>query len=109
MEDILEIEAVAEVDVEVENKVDVEVEVEQAGPQGKDGKSAYEIYVDNGGELSEVEWLASLKGEPGQPGQDGKTPVLGEDYWTVEEQQAIKTDLETYINEQLGVIENGSY
>lgn len=109
MEDILDIEAIAEVDIEVENEVDIEVEVEQAGPQGKDGKSAYEIYVDNGGELSEVEWLESLKGTQGEPGKDGYTPVKGEDYWTVEEQQAIKTDLETYINEQLGVIENGSY
>lgn len=109
MEDILDIEAVAEVDVEVENEVDVEVDFEPSGPQGKDGLSAYDIYVKNGGILTESEWLASLKGTQGEPGQDGYTPVKGTDYWTEQDQQAIKIDLETYINEQLGVIENGSY
>ena len=109
MEDILDVEVVAAVEVEVENEVDIEVEVEQAGPQGKDGKSAYEIYVKNGGELTETEWLESLKGAEGEPGKDGYTPVKGEDYWTEQDQQAIKTDLETYIDNQLGVIENGTY
>lgn len=109
MDDILDIEVVAEVEVDVEDEVDIEVEIEASGPAGKNGKSAYEIYVDNGGTLSETEWLDSLKGSPGEKGEDGYTPVVGVDYWTVEEQQAIKNDLETYINEQLGVIENGSY
>ena len=106
MEDILAVEVVEDVEVEVEDEVDIEVEVEQAGPQGKDGKSAYEIYVENGGELAEIEWLESLKGESGK---DGYTPVKGEDYWTEQDQQSIKSDLESYINKQLGVIENGSY
>lgn len=106
MEDILDVEVVADVEVDVEDEVDVEIEVEQAGPQGKDGKSAYEIYVDNGGELSEVEWLESLKGEPGE---EGKTPVLGEDYWTEEDKNNIKSYCDNYIEKQLGVIENGSY
>lgn len=34
---------------------------------GADGKSAYEIAVDNGFEGSESEWLESLKGEKGDP------------------------------------------
>lgn len=34
-----------------------------------DGKSAYEIAVDNGYEGSETEWLESLKGEPGADGR----------------------------------------
>ncbi|WP_313678458.1 hypothetical protein [Corynebacterium stationis] len=34
------------------------------------GKSAYDIAVDNGFEGSEVEWLASLKGEPGKDAPD---------------------------------------
>ena len=42
---------------------------------GNDGKSAYEIAVDNGYSGTEVEWLESLKGANGQQGvagQDGK-------------------------------------
>ena len=103
MDDILEIEAIAEVEVDIESEVEIEVEVEPSGPQGKDGKSAYDIYLETGGILTETEWLASLQGEPGY------TPVKGTDYWTNEDQQAIKTDLETYINEQLGVIEDAYY
>ena len=34
--------------------------------KGLDGKSAYQIAVENGFEGTEEEWLASLKGEPGQ-------------------------------------------
>lgn len=48
------------------------------------------------------------KGEPGTPGKngaDGKTPVRGTDYWTEEDIQTIHS----YVNEQLGVIENGTY
>lgn len=39
---------------------------------GRDGKSAYEIAVDEGYEGTEAQWIASLKGEPGKPGADGK-------------------------------------
>lgn len=68
-----------------------------AGPAGRDGavgydgKSAYELAVDNGFEGTEVEWLASLKGETGATGpagaqgpagQNGATPVKGTDYFT---------------------------
>ncbi len=45
-----------------------------SGPQGDpgaDGKSAYELYVDNGGGLTEQDWLASLEGEDGIPGDPG--------------------------------------
>lgn len=49
---------------------------------GADGKSAYQIAVDNGFEGTEAEWLESLKGEPGKDGEDGHTPVKGEDYFT---------------------------
>jgi hypothetical protein len=34
--------------------------------KGLDGKSAYQIALENGFEGTEEEWLASLKGEPGQ-------------------------------------------
>ena len=39
--------------------------------QGKDGKSAYEIAVDNGYSGSETEWISSLAGVPGE------TPYIG--------------------------------
>lgn len=45
------------------------------GGNAKNGKSAYEIAVDNGFEGTEPEWLESLKGA------DGYTPVKGKDYF----------------------------
>lgn len=44
-----------------------------SGAAGKDGKSAYEIAVDNGFIGAEQQWLASLKGERGPAGADGAT------------------------------------
>ena len=38
-------------------------------------------------------------------GKDGYTPVRGTDYWTATDIAEIKS----YVDEQLGVIENGSY
>lgn len=106
MDNLLDIELAQELDVETETENAIDVEIEKVGPAGKEGKSAYDIYVENGGILTEVEWLASLKGEQGEP---GKTPVYGVDYWTDVEKNEIKTYCDTYIEEQLGVIENGSY
>ena len=40
--------------------------------QGADGKSAYELAVENGFSGTEVEWLESIKGQAGQ------TPHIGE-------------------------------
>ena len=54
----------------------IEVETQLAGPQGL---SAYEVYVKDGGELTEEQWLASLKGETGAPGQPGRDGVDGTD------------------------------
>lgn len=45
--------------MEAEVIKELEVNVEQIGPQGY---SAYEVYVQNGGTLSETDWLESLKG-----------------------------------------------
>ncbi len=45
------------------------------------------------------------QGEKGDGGQNGHTPVKGEDYWTPEDIAEIRS----YIDLQLGVIENGSY
>ena len=87
------------------------------GAKGEDGKSAYQIALDEGFEGSEADWLASLKGKDGKdgingtdgkPGKDGtngvdgKTPVKGVDYFTqaeiqqVENNAAAKVDLSDY-------------
>ena len=41
------------------------------GDVGPRGKSAYDIYVDHGGQLSEEAWLESLKGKDGVDGPPG--------------------------------------
>lgn len=48
-----------------------------AGPAGQDGKSAYEVAVDNGFAGTETQWLASLKGETGAQGPQGATGPQG--------------------------------
>ncbi len=55
----MEIESIAEMEIE---------ELDKIGPKGL---SAYEVYVKNGGILSETEWLKSLRGEQGPQGQPG--------------------------------------
>ena len=60
-----------------ENKKEIEADFTDGtrALNGKDGKSAYELAVQNGYEGSEEDWLESLigeKGEPGVPGIDGK-------------------------------------
>lgn len=47
------------------------------GDPGEDGKSAYEIAVDNGYSGTESEWLQSFKGEEGEPGQKGNKGDTG--------------------------------
>ena len=89
--------------MEMKNVATMEVEIKESGPQGEPGPrglSAYEVYLENGGTLSEIDWLESLKGETGQTGKDGVdgkdgvngvdghdgyTPVKGEDYFTEED------------------------
>lgn len=60
------------------------------GGSGADGKSAYEIAVENGFEGSESEWLESLHGKDGE---DGYTPVRGIDYWTELDKDEIVDDV----------------
>lgn len=48
-------------------------------------------------------------GTNGTNGTNGTTPVRGTDYWTQADITVIEGDLQTYINTQLGVIENGTY
>lgn len=55
------------------------VETIGGGGSGKDGKSAYEIAVDNGFEGTEEQWLESLKGETGPAGPKGDSGADGQD------------------------------
>ena len=48
-----------------------------SGGGGADGKSAYEIAVENGFEGDETAWLKSLKGEKGDAGAQGATGPRG--------------------------------
>lgn len=49
------------------------------GSGGADGKSAYEIAVEQGFEGSVDEWLESLKGERGEKGETGEPGKDGAD------------------------------
>ena len=49
---------------------DIDLGITAQGPQGK---SAYELAVDNGFKGTEQQWLGSLKGEKGETGNDGKS------------------------------------
>jgi len=48
-----------------------------AGPAGADGKSAFQIAVDNGFVGTEAQWLASLAGADGAVGADGADGAVG--------------------------------
>ena len=92
--------------------------------RGKDGKSAFELAVEQGYTGTLDEWLASLKGEKGDAGEqgskgeqgpqgekgtdgargeDGKTPVKGTDYFTNEDklemEDSVKADIKPYVIE----------
>ena len=59
------------------------------GELGEDGKSAYEIWIDEGNTGSEADFLASLKGAPGEKGADG---VMTFDDLTEEQKASLKGD-----------------
>lgn len=87
------------------------------GSKGDDGKSAYQIWLDAGNKGTKQDFLQSLKGNQGEPGPapevgnngnwfvdgkdlgkpsqgaPGKTPQRGVDYWTADDQKAIKDDV----------------
>lgn len=58
----------------------------EPGPPGPQGKSAYEVAVDNGFAGTEAEWLASLKGERGDPGKSAYEQAVEGGYTGTEEQ-----------------------
>ena len=51
---------------------EIKVEIIGTGARGKEGKSAYEIWLDLGNEGTEQEFLASLKGDKGDKGDTGE-------------------------------------
>ena len=51
----------------------------QTGANGKDGRSAYEIALENGFVGTVAEWLESLKGRDGIDGKDGADGLPGKD------------------------------
>ena len=64
--------------IKITNATHQVIEVENGAPvvrgvDGKDGKSAYEVAVENGFIGTEQEWLESLKGEKGETGSTGPT------------------------------------
>ena len=61
--------------MDIENVIDIETDASEA----KEGLSAYEVYLKNGGTLSEEEWLESLKGDTGPTGANGKDGKDGKD------------------------------
>ena len=64
----------------VVNTSDKVVEEVKKIKQGDDGKSAYEIAVDNGYQGTEEEWLTSLKGKDGSIGLNGYNGRDGKDF-----------------------------
>ena len=58
----------------IEAVQNLEGNVKEIGPKGL---SAYELYINNGGTLSESEWLESLKGEKGDKGEQGEQGIQG--------------------------------
>jgi len=57
-----------------------EIEIEEISSIGPRGYSAYEVYVQNGGTLTEAQWLASLKGDKGDKGDTGPMPDMSAYY-----------------------------
>lgn len=75
------------------------------GPQGipgDDGKSAYEIALDNGFVGTEAQWLLSLKGDDGTPGTNGTNGKTA--YQSALDGGFTGTELE--FNEALAEVEN---
>ena len=90
----------------------------EKGDTGADGKSAYQVAINNGYIGTETEWLASLKGdtgeqglqgERGEPGEAGYTPIKGKDYFTDAEIAEIKQECtydDTDLSNRVTAIEN---
>lgn len=71
------------------------------GTDGKDGKDGKDGYTPVKG----VDYFDGEKGEKGEKGDPGYTPQRGTDYWTATD----IAEINAYIDQKLGVIENGTY
>lgn len=61
----------------------IEIYEGSIGPKGDEGKSAFEVAVDNGFIGTEQEWLDSLKGEKGEDGSQGADGADGKSAYQV--------------------------
>ena len=59
------------------HSMDLKGETGQTGQTGADGKSAYQVAIDNGYRGSQADWLADLKGPKGDNGAPGATGPQG--------------------------------
>jgi hypothetical protein len=52
------------------------------------------------------EWheITAIKGEKGDKGETGKTPIKGTDYWNESDKTEMKNYCNSYIDSQLGII-----
>ena len=75
------------------------------------GNGIFTLLLSDGSETSAVQTIKGDKGDKGNPGDKGKpgadgyTPVKGTDYWTNED----ISEIQSYIDNQIGGALNGSY
>lgn len=75
------------------------------------GDGTFTLLLSDGSETSAVQTIKGEKGDKGNtggkgdPGADGYTPVKGTDYWTSED----ISEIQSYIDTQIGGALNGSY
>ena len=62
---------------------EINVDIIGTGARGKEGKSAYESWLDLGNEGTEQEFLASLKGDKGEQGPKGDKGEPGSSFLPV--------------------------
>ncbi len=83
----------------------------QPGKDGENGKSAYELAVDNGYTGTEEEWLASLvgakgdkgeQGEQGQPGKDGKDGKNGKSAYELAVEKGYRGSVDEWLESLIG-------
>lgn len=82
----------------------IESQPGEPGPQGPQGEPGPQGPKGDTGEPG-PKGDAGEQGPQGEQGPAGYTPQRGTDYWTTED----IAEIQSYIQEQLGVIENGTY
>jgi len=75
-----------------------EIEIDSIASVGPRGYSAYEVYLQNGGTLTEEQWLASLKGDKGDKGDTGDMPDMSAYY----QKSEVNTLLAGKVNSETG-------